>query len=355
MEKKFSFIVNIVYYLLLTAIVFFVVRYVLPVLTPFVLGFLIAYVLRRPTCYVSNKFRLPQKPVSLVLVLLFYGTIGLLITLLVLKAISGVESLVAFIPTFYQSSIVPMVTDTFNGIENFVQELNPSLVEWISGFGDQVMQALGDMISKLSSWAVATASGFAASIPGIFIKIVLMIISSFFIASDYETLTGFCIRQLSESQKALFHQIHEYIIGTLWVCIRSYAIIMSLTFVELSIGLTLFGINYPVLIAALIAVFDILPVLGTGGIMVPWAVITLLSGKYLLSLGLLLLYVAITVVRNIVEPKIVGKQLGLHPVVTLISMFVGLQLLGVIGMFGFPILISLLRYLQNNGTIHIFK
>ncbi len=124
---------------------------------------------------------------------------------------------------------------------------------------------------------------------------------------------------------------------------------------ELALGLTIIGVPYSVLVALCIAIFDILPVLGTGGIMIPWAVITFVLGDYGMAIKLLMVYVIITVVRNILEPKIVGGQLGLHPIVTLASMFAGVQLLGVVGLFGFPILLSLLRYLNDTGTIHIFR
>lgn len=89
--------------------------------------------------------------------------------------------------------------------------------------------------------------------------------------------------------------------------------------------------------------------------MIPWTVITALTGSHGLALGLLVVYLVITVVRNIIEPKIVGSQIGLHPVVTLVSMFVGAQLLGVLGLFGFPIGLSLLRYLNETGAIRLFK
>ena len=89
--------------------------------------------------------------------------------------------------------------------------------------------------------------------------------------------------------------------------------------------------------------------------MIPWTGITALMGNHGLALGLLVVYLSITVIRNIIEPKIVGSQIGLHPVVTLVSMFVGAQLLGVLGLFGFPIGLSLLRYLNETGTIRLFK
>ena len=130
---------------------------------------------------------------------------------------------------------------------------------------------------------------------------------------------------------------------------------MCITFIELSIGLTILRIDNAILIAFLISIFDILPVLGTGGIMIPWTVLTAIQGDYTMAIGLLCVYLVVTVIRNILEPKIVGSQVGLHPLVTLMSMFVGAQILGVFGLFGLPITLSLLKNLNDKGTIHIFK
>ena len=195
------------------------------------------------------------------------------------------------------------------------------------------------MVSSLSMDAMGHISGFASSLPGLFIEMLLVIISTFFIALDYHHLTGFCLMQLNGKAKDIFFQIKEYVVGTLLVCIRSYALIMTITFVELAVGLSVIGVENPVLIAFLIALFDILPVLGTGGIMIPWTVLTALQGDYPLALG----------------PKIVGSQIGVHPVITLAGMFVGAQLFGVLGLFGFPIGLSLLRHLNEKGAIKVFK
>jgi len=89
--------------------------------------------------------------------------------------------------------------------------------------------------------------------------------------------------------------------------------------------------------------------------MIPWSLIMVVYGNYPLALELFLIYLGITVVRNIIEPKIIGGQLGLHPVVTLVSMFVGVDFFGPIGLFGFPILLSLLRHLNKRGVIRILK
>ena len=89
--------------------------------------------------------------------------------------------------------------------------------------------------------------------------------------------------------------------------------------------------------------------------MIPWSIIALLYGNYTIGIGVAVLYIIITIIRNIIEPKLVGQQVGLHPVVTLISMFVGLHFLGFIGMLGLPITIALLRYLNDKGIVEIFK
>ncbi len=354
-EQKRAFIIQILYYLIWAAAFILVIKYGFSKLAPFVLAFIIASILRKPTCSLSKTLKLPQKPVALLLVLVFYSTIGLLITFLSIQAFWAINSLFQLLPGFYTQKIEPAFLELFVNLEIFLYQTDDSLLSLVQGFDDQFLQWLGDFITGLSGWAVATASNIATSIPGLFLKVVLMIIATFFIAADYEILTNFCMRQLNERSKALFLQIKNYLVGTLLVCIRSYAIIILLTFIELSLGLSLIGIENATLIAALIAVFDILPVLGTGGIMIPWGIFSLLRGELGLGIALLLLYVVITVIRNIIEPKIVGSQLGLHPVVTLASMFAGVQLGGVIGLFGFPIGLSLLRYLNDNGSIHIFN
>ena len=354
-EKRRAFIIDFAYLALMLVTAFIVLKYALPLLAPFVIGFIIAYILRKPIRFLAAKLRLNRKLVAVAVVLVFYCTIGLMITLLGMKAFSATKDLVLDLPTIYNAHFEPMLIGMFNNMEESILSMDDSLIATLEELSDQMLQSLGQMVSGLSVGVMSAISGFASSLPVLFIKLLLMIISTFFIAADYDRLTGFMLRQLNGKSSQIFMQVKEYVGGTLFVCIRSYGLIMSITFLELSVGLTLIGVENSVLIALTIAIFDILPVLGTGGIMVPWTIITALQGNYSMSLALLVVYLIITVVRNILEPKIVGSRIGLHPVVTLASMFVGVQLFGVLGLFGFPICLSLLRHLNDNGTIHIFK
>lgn len=354
-EKRKNFLLNFAYFGVITLVVLALVRYAMPMLGPFVTAFVIAYILRPVVRLMREKLKLPHKLAPIVTVVLFYGVIGLLISWLGVEAVSGVVGLVKKMPTMYETHMLPFFMEIMGNLQTIFAELDPSAVEVLNNLGSQMLSSLGQMVSNISVAAMGFASSFASSLPGLFIKLVVMIISTFFISVDYEILRDFCLRQLNDKAKETFIQIKEYVVGTLLVCIRSYAIIMSITFVELSIGLSLVGINHAVLTALCISIFDILPVLGTGGIMIPWVVLTLIQGNVIRALGLLAVYIAITVIRNIIEPKIVGGQLGLHPVVTLASMFAGAQILGVIGLFGFPIGLSLLRYLNDHGVIKVLK
>ncbi len=355
MEKRKTFIVNFLYFASILAVAYVLLRFGLPLLMPFVIAFMIAYCLKRPIRFLSAKLKLPRKLIAILLVILFYGTIGTLLTLLVIRAISSVTTLVQNLPWIFRDYIVPLLTSISANLEDSILRLDPRLLDTLESLSEHLIQSLGQLASSISLGSMSFLSSLASSLPMLFIKMLLMVISTFFLATDYDRITVFLVRLLNRPTRNLFLQIKQYVVGTLFVCIRSYAMIMSITFVELTIGLSLIGISHAPLIALCIAIFDILPVLGTGGIMIPWAVIAALQGNYPLAIRLFIVYLVVTIVRNIIEPKIVGGQLGLHPVATLASMFVGSQLLGAVGLFGFPILLSLLRYLNDNGTIHLFN
>ena len=354
-EKKRKFIINILYFAIILAIVWVILEWGLSLIMPFIIAFLISWALQRPIRFLSEKLRVHKKILAIFLVLLFYCTIGLLIALLIIKSFSAVGELIASLPALYEAHINPLIGKIYDSLESSFIRLDPELMNALDTLIQDSAASIGEIISGLSMTVAGAVSGAASSLPGFLIRLLLMVISTFFISMDYDRLMGFILRQFNDRTQELFFQIKKYIIGTLFVCIRSYALIMSITFVELSIGLHILRVENAFLIALLIAVFDILPVLGTGGIMIPWAIITFLLGNYSLAIGLAVLYVVITIIRNILEPKIVGGNIGLHPVVTLISLFVGAQLFGVVGLFGFPIFLSLLVNLNKKGTIHLFK
>lgn len=355
MEKRKKFIINFLYFAIIIAAVFLALQFALTLLFPFVAALFIAYILKHPIRFVSEKTRIPKRLVAVFMALIFYGTIGTFLVLASIRAFSFVSDLVQQLPQIFRIYVNPVLGDLFVELERALEQADPTILDTVDYLWGQFMQSLRSLVSNLSLSSMEAISGIASSLPMLFIKLVLMVVSTFFIAMDYDRLTAFCMRQLNGWARDIFLQVKQYVVGTLFVCIRSYALIMSITFAELFLGFTLFRIDFALLLALCIAVFDILPVLGTGGIMIPWAVITAILGDYPMALKLIGLYIFITIVRNIIEPKIVGSQIGLHPVVTLVSMFAGVQLFGAVGLFGFPIGLSLLMHLNRTGTIKIFR
>lgn len=350
-----SFIINCTYFAIIAALIFVLAKYAVPLLMPFILAFIVACLLQRPIRFMNRTLRLKKRFCALIASMLFFVALAAFISWGGIELVTRVHMMIIDLPKSYNDTVEPMVMNVFSKLETLEVWNELNLEDLLKNLETQLMDALAGLATKISTAAISVVTGFAASLPMVFIKTVLFIVATVFISMDYDKLMGFVVHQLDDRAREMFDEIRAYIVGTLFMVIRSYIIIMSITFVELSMGLCIIGIENAMLISLCIAVFDILPVLGTGGVMIPWTLISLVMGNYGLAAKLFILYVIITIVRNIIEPKIVGRQLGLHPIVTLSSMFAGLQLFGGLGLFGFPIALSLLVHLNNKGLIRILK
>lgn len=354
-ETQKRFLIRIGFWAVVILLVILCLKYVLPFLLPFVVAFLIAALLNRPIMLLAEKLNGKRVVPAILMTLLFYVAAAALFSLLGLRVFMFVWETVRALPQLYRNTLEPALETMFSSLEVYLDELDPAVVTALTDNMNSALGSLGSFVTNASVRIISYISGIAAAVPGSFLNVIITIIVTFFLAIDYPKVTGFILRQLPEKADFYIGEVRDYVGGTLLKCLASYALILCITFLEISVGLTVLRVPNAILIALCIAVFDILPVLGTGGIMIPWGIISLIMGKWVLGLGLLALYLIITVIRNIIEPKIVGHQVGLHPVVTLFSMLAGLQLFGIIGLFGFPITLSLLKNLNDRGVIHILK
>lgn len=335
-QKKRDFLTNCAYWAIIIAAVYLALEYLLPVSIPIIFGILVAWLV----IWISQKVHLPNKIFRIVLALVIYGLFGLLITLLVSKGVSLISTIIKWIPQVYSSKIMPFVEVVYTWCYGFIQQLSPTVSSTLSVVLESAITALKNLLSNLSGATVSLVSNIATGIPNLILSLLAMIFSTVFLVGDYEQIRDFTQKYLPPSIRRIIQNVRTYLTDTLFVVIRSYALIMLLTFMELSILFTVFGIPSAFLKAMLIAIFDVMPILGTGGIMIPWMVISLVLGHTAQGLKLLLIYGIVTVVRNYVEPKIVGAQLGLHSIITLASMFIGLRIFGFWGLFGLPVGIS---------------
>lgn len=354
-EKRRRFIINVLYWGIIAALVLAVLRVSEPILGPLIISFIIAWLLAKPIAWISGKIHLKKPVVALVIVLLFYIVIGTAVTRLVMLGYARARNFVASFPQVYETNILPVLENLLNWFEETSSKIDPSLTGTLQIKSDDMLTSLTGLVSGISSGTISAVAGTVVSIPKILMKMLLTLILTVFMTMDIHNITAFWSRQIPEKSKKIFAEIKGYLRGTLWKCLKSYLIIMGVTFVEVTIGFLILGVKNAPAAAAVVAVIDILPILGTGTVVIPWAVISLIKKDFFMAAGLAVLYIVVLVIRQIIEPKIVGTQLVLHPVVTLAGMVVGLSFGGIVGMFAVPIAFSCIMNLNDRGVIHILK
>ena len=364
MEKRLGFIINSIYALIIAGIVYLVFKYAIFVVMPFLLGFAVAALINPVVRFLSRRYDLKRRPAGIMLLLLFYATIGMLITIGVVRLTVFFGEVSGELPDLYRDKLEPALNKLFGYINSFVDRLyaifggeSQVLSKRLGGIFTSIKSSLGDTISDISVKALTRLSSAAAAIPGIIIELLFAVISSFFFTVEYENILSLAKRLLPKRTVDLLCRLRGRVFKVAGKYLRSYALILLITFGELSLGLVLLGVDNAVLIAFCIALFDILPVAGTGGIMIPWAIFSLIGGDWGFAVGLVVIWAVITIVRNIIEPKIVGRQVGLHPLLALIAMFVGTKLFGLVGLFLLPLTLAIVlpllreRFVSERETV----
>ncbi len=355
LEHRRKFIVNTVYWALVVGIVFLVTRYLLGLIWPFFLAFIFSWCLTPIVRWLTVKCHIRHGISAAICLLLFFGIVGGLLLALIFNIVSWAQTFVTWLPTFYTGTVEPALQDATAWVEDFVARLDPEAADMVTSTFSSIISSAGAAVSSFSVRALGAVTGWVTKIPGKLLSTVICIIATAFMTVDFHRMTAFMLRQLSQRTRLVVVKAKETFFSVLRKYGKSYGIIMAITFVELSIGLIILRQDKALLLALLIAVFDIFPVVGAGFILIPWGVVSLLSGLLAKGLGLLALYIVITVIRQFVEPRVVGHQVGLHPLVTLIAMLVGTKLFGGIGLLGLPIACAIMKSLDDTGVIHILR
>ena len=204
-----------------------------------------------------------------------------------------------------------------------------------------------------SVWSSLTHA--VSSIPEILITVVFVFVSTYFLTSDRLTINAFIHRQLSAGAIVALGRVQSFLSESLFKWLRAQALIISITFLELLLGFVLMGQPYALFLALATAVVDALPILGVGTVLIPWAIVCLFTGEVGMAISLCALYGVVLVVRNVVEPRIVGGQLGLHPFVALLCIYFGYRTAGFAGMFVLPVLVLVLIKLHEWEYIKLWK
>ena len=379
-EKRKKVIINVLYFAIIIAILVLIMRYALSVCLPFVIAFIVAAILQRPKNFLVRKTPLKNGAAAGICVLLSIIIVAALVSLIGVRIFDEVKGFVSYIGAKLQN-----LDDVVNNIESWLTNLIASLPEFLSktlkesvsqlfsdireymaGESDKISSAISSGIGeKFSfSWITGPLSGVistAKQVPTILLSVVISIVACCFMTSEYDEVKAFIVCQFPEHRKKDLSRAKTILRTSLGKMGKAYLLIMLVTFIEVSIGLTVmkllkvYNSSYIMVIAAVTAVVDILPVLGTGTVLIPWSLYSFITGNIGMGIGLIVLYAVITVVRQIIEPKLVAGQLGLSPIVTIAALYFGLKVFGVLGMFVTPILIIMLKLLNDEGIIKLWK
>lgn len=353
---------KIVYYLLIAAGIalglFLIFKYALPLFLPFVLAWIIAAMLQPIIRFLDSKVKIPKKVSVLVLVVTVIGLLVWAIYAIANKLVTEVTSLVSFLKQWMQNitnndSAVNDIIDRLNNAIPFI-DFSDKLYEIWDNLDGYILDAIKHLSGNITN-IIPILTDIVMMIPGGVVFFVISVISCFYFACDFEKINTFLAMQLPVRVRAFGTVLKQQFLVTIGKYIRAYGLIMLITFTELFVGLSILGTSYSFLLAFITALIDIIPVLGTGLVLIPWAFYSLIVGDYFMFVGLLILYVLITVIRQIIEPKIVGSYIGLYPLVTLIAMYVGTKVMGVFGLFLFPITMIMLKKLNDEGHIKLWK
>ncbi len=348
-NKQKTFVIKFLYFTLILGIIFFILKYALPVFFPFIIAFLISSILRKPTDLISKYLNINRKLVGFILLSILYLSISFIFIFFGTKLFKYVGELFQKLPDIYSTQIEPALNISIQKIKDTI----PSLSETLNL--ENINKYLANIVNSISLSVVNLITSIATKLPSFLIKFIISIIASFFFTLDYYKFTRFIMRQFPIKFQKIILDIKHNIFGTTFKFVKAYSILMVVTFIELSIGFTIFKIPNAIILSVIFSVLDALPVIGVGGILIPWSVIELIKGNYNLSIGFIIIYIIIAIVRSVLEPKVVGKQIGLNPIVTLITMFLGAELFGFLGMFILPIIATIINYLNDSGTVKLFK
>ena len=346
MEAKKKFIIDAMYYGIIAILALLAIQYILPIMVPFIIAFIVTALLQLPLNRMNLKSKHMRKLASIILCAVFYVIVFVIALIIGARLITEAGDLIRSIPKLF-SEIVPFINRAFDELEVAVAAYDSELATVIDQMATSTLKTISQAVTSVSTKALILVTNTATAIPGTIVSVVITVISTFFMAIDYDIILNFLKKLIPASKQEIFDTSTHYTKSMLGVYVKSYTLLFSLTFIELSIGFMLLKIPYGILLALIISIFDLLPILGTGGILLPWALILLVIGNVKLAAGIAALYLIITFVRQTLEPKIVGAQIGLHPLATLIAMLLGLGLFGVVGLLVFPVTLSVINAMHR--------
>lgn len=316
---------------------------------PFLIAFIISLILEPTIRFIMKKTKLKRKTSSIIV---FIIAIAMIIGLLVWGITVLISETSNILSNFNQ-----YVDMAYNMFQNLINKVDFSKIQIPENVMSTIQNSAMDFIGTATNWAkdaLTSLIGLITSIPTIGIYVAVTLLSLYFICVDKIYMLDQLEHHLPETWVKKIGVHLKGLIGSLGGYLKAEVILVIISFIISLIGLYIFhfigwNVEYPLLMALIIGFVDALPIFGSGTVMIPWAVFTAFMGDIRLAIAIFILWAIMSIVRQFIEPRIVSKQIGIHPIFTLIAMYTGFKFMGVIGMLIGPIILIILKNIY--GTL----
>ncbi|MDG4657383.1 sporulation integral membrane protein YtvI [Ectobacillus antri] len=334
---------------LLVSIFILIILFLIPYSLPVIFALLTAILLEGIVSRLQKHGRFPRLYAVLTAFLLYLATLTLIGYFMIHTIFQQVVSLShkapGFAKEFYYTTVLPMINSWHKYSETLPTEVLSSI--------ERALENSVNSLDLLAKNLISGTIGFVAVVPGFLLEFLIYLIALFLISLELPSLKEKLESYMTLESREKFHLVAEQLSGAGVGFVKAQLFLSLLTFTMAYVGLWLLDVPYTALLSLLIVIVDILPILGTGSVLVPWATVAILQDNQTLGIGLLVLFGVITIVRRIIEPKVYSKSMGISPLAALVSLYVGFKLLGFIGLFLGPSLVILYESLKKSGVIRI--
>lgn len=331
MKKYCKALANITVALFIFLAVIFLVPKVLIFFMPFVVGWIIALLARPLVRFFEEKVKLKRKASSAFVIIAVIALVVLFLYLVGAKLVDEIIGLINALPEMW-AAMKADFEDIGRNLNVFYKRLPVDVQNSIIDFINEIGTYVGEAFGKVSTPTINAVGNFAKQLPAIIIGVIMALLSSYFFVAERTTVSDWLHNHMPTSIRVRYQMIKRSMAKAVGGYFKAQLKIEVWMYLLLVIGLSILQIDYTLLIALGIALLDFFPFFGTGTVMVPWAILKILSGDYTIAIGLLIIWGVGQLARQLIQPKIVGDSVGVPPIPTLFLLYIGYKLGGVFGM-----------------------
>ncbi len=346
-KEKYKKILVLSFYVFIGAVLIYVFfKYLLKLLLPFIVAWCVALCIRPLAEILHKRTGISKKVLSIFLVILLLLIIGAFLFFVIDKLLFEFQGIVQYVNKNFEL----WISDTLKFVNKILDK-----IPFLKTFGseEEMLKSFGGVAKNIITDASANVPEMLTKVitilPNLLFVSLVLIMASYYFCADYEEINSYIFSKFSDKTKRSISHIRVKLKQAALRVLKGYLLTIGITFLQLYAGFLILKTEYAFTLALIIAVVDILPIIGVGTVLVPWGLVEIVSGGYYEGFGLFIIFAVVSVVREILGPKIIGKSIGLHPLMTLFSMYIGLELCGFIGLISFPVLVIVFKTLFLEG------